>query len=325
MSYIVFLVLGTAMIVGLIGGHETGLTNWTIGEAPFVKGWSGTFSVLMAAGFAFVGVESAAVAAGEAENPRRTMPRAINSVFIRIMLFYIGAIAVVATLVAYTDPSLLSASEENIAASPFTIVFERAGLAIAAALMNAVVLTSVLSAGNSTLYIGSRLLYSMAGTGRAPRLFARTSSHGVPVWGVLATVAISMLGFLSSLVGDSVAYTWFYNATGLTGFIVWTGVCLAHLRFRAAWRAQGRSEGDLPYRARFFPVGTWFALIVFVGVIIGQGAALIVSDSGFTWYGLLAAYIGLPIAVALWLGYKLVRGSRPTPPAELDLSADDVL
>lgn len=193
-TIIVFLVLGTAMIVGLIGGHEAGLTNWTIGEAPFVKGWSGTFSVLMAAGFAFVGVESAAVAAGEAENPRQTMPRAINSVFIRIMLFHIGAIVVVATLMAYT---------------------------------------------------------------------------------------------------------WFYNATGLTGFIAWTGVCLAHLRFRAAWRAQGRGERDLPYRARFFPVGTWFALVVFVGVIIGQGAALIMSDSGFTWYGLLAAYIGLPIAVAL--------------------------
>ena len=321
-TIIVFLILGVAMIAGIIGGHEVGLSNWTTGEAPFVGGWSGTFSVLMVAGFSFVGVESAAVAAGEAENPRRTMPRAINSVFVRIMLFYIGAIIVVATLVVYTDPSLLNASEENIAASPFTIVFERAGLAIAAAFMNAVVLTSVLSAGNSTLYVGSRLLYSMAGVGRAPRLFARTSSHGVPVWGVLATVTISMLGFLSSLVGDSVAYTWFYNATGLTGLIVWTGVCLAHLRFRAAWKAQGRDEGELPYRARLFPVGTWFALIVFVGVIIGQGVALAIS--GFTWYGLLVAYIGLPIAVALWLGYKLVRGSRPTPPAELDLSADDV-
>ena len=82
-TIIVFLVLGAAMIAGIIGGHEAGLTNWTIGEAPFVHGWSGTFSVFMAAGFAFVGVESAAVAAGEAENPRRTMPRAINSVFIR--------------------------------------------------------------------------------------------------------------------------------------------------------------------------------------------------------------------------------------------------
>ena len=69
-------------------------------------------------------------------------------------------------------------------------------------------------------------------------------------------------------------------------------------------------------------MGTWFALIVFVGVIIGQGVALAIS--GFTWYGLLVAYIGLPIAVALWLGYRLVRGSRPVPPGEIDLSADDV-
>ncbi|MDO4243642.1 MAG: amino acid permease [Actinomyces sp.] len=321
-TIIVFLILGLAMIVGIMGGHEGGLSNWTTGEAPFVGGWAGTTSVLMVAGFSFIGVESAAVAAGEAENPRTTMPRAINSVFLRIMIFYVGAIAVVSTLVAYTDPNLLQASEENIAASPFTLVFERAGLAIAAAFMNAVVLTSVLSAGNSTLYVGSRLLYSMAGAGRAPRVFGRVSRSGVPVWGVLATVGISMLGFLSSLVGDSVAYTWFYNATGLTGFIVWVGVCLAHLRFRAAWKAQGRTVEDLPYRAKLFPVGTWFSLIVFVLVIIGQGVNLALA--GFTWYGLLVAYIGLPIAVALWLGFKLVRGSRPTPLAEIDLSADDV-
>lgn len=321
-TIIVFLILGVAMIAGIIGGHDNGLSNWTTGEAPFVGGPAGTFSVLMVAGFSFIGVESAAVAAGEAENPRRTMPRAINSVFMRIMLFYIGAIIVVATLVTYTDPNLLNASESNIAASPFTIVFERAGLAVAAALMNAVVLTSVLSAGNSALYISARLLYSMAGARRAPRLFARTSRHGVPVWSVLATVLISMLGFLSSLVGDSVAYSWFYNATGLTGLIVWVGVCLAHLRFRAAWKQQGRSVEELPYRARLFPVGTWFALVVFVGVIVGQGIGLVVA--GFTWYGLLVAYVGLPITVALWLGYRLVRGSRVIPLEDIDLSASDV-
>jgi len=160
-TVIVFLIAGIAMIFGVLGGASPGTSNWTTGEAPFVGGPVAIFTIFMVAGFSFVGVESAAVAAGEAENPRRTMPRAINSVFVRIMLFYIGAIIVVATLVVYTDPSLLSASEENIAASPFTIVFERAGLAIAAAFMNAVVLTSVLSAGNSTLYVGSRLLYSI--------------------------------------------------------------------------------------------------------------------------------------------------------------------
>ena len=322
-TIIVFLIVGVAMIVGIVGGHEAGYSHWTSGEAPFVGGAAGTFSVLMAAGFSFIGVESAAVAAGEAESPRTTMPRAINSVFVRIMLFYVGAIAIVSTLVAYTDPSLLTSSEENIAASPFTIVFERAGLALAAAFMNAVVLTSVLSAGNSALYVASRLLYSMACAGRAPRALARVSSNGVPMWSVLATVAISMLGFLSSLVGDSIAYTWFYNATGLTGFIVWVGVCLAHLRFRAAWRVQGRAVADLPYRAWLFPVGTWFALIVFIAVILGQGVALVLS-SGFTWYGLLVAYIGLPITLTLWLGYRWHHGSRPAPLGQIDLSASDV-
>ena len=189
--------------------------------------------------------------------------------------------------------------------------------------MNAVVLTSVLSAGNSALYISSRLLYAMAHAGRAPRCFGRTSARGVPVWGLLATVAVSTLGFLSSLVGDSVAYTWFYNATGLTGFLVWAGVCAAHLRFRAAWKAQGRSVSDLPYRARLFPVGTWFALIVFIGVIVRQGASLVVSGD-FSWYGILVAYVGLPVTIVLWLGYKFKRRSRLVPLEAMDLSADDV-
>lgn len=86
--------------------------------------------------------------------------------------------------------------------------------------MNAVVLASIRSAGNSTLYAGSRLLYSMAHTHWAPRIFGRVSRHGVPVWGVLPTAPISSLAFLSSFVGDSTVSTWLYKATGLSGFIV---------------------------------------------------------------------------------------------------------
>lgn len=318
---LVFLVLGLAMILGIMRGHAGGLANWTTGEAPFVGGWSGAFTILMLAGFSFIGVESAAVAAGEAENPRVTMPRAINSVFLRILIFYVGAIFVVATLLPYTDPNLLDASESNIAASPFTLVFQRAGLAAAAAVMNAVILTSVLSAGNSTLYIGSRLLHSMALTGRAPRFFAQVSRHGVPVWGVLVTAAISSLAFASSFVGDSVAYTWLYNATGLSGFIVWVCVCIAHLRFRRAWVAQGRAVSDLPFRAKLFPWGTWLALAICIAVIIGQG--IVVLLYGFSWVGILTAYLGLPVAIALYVGYKLARRTRLVPLETMDLTGGD--
>lgn len=321
-TVIVFLVVGVLMIVGIMGGHSPGLRNWTVGEAPFVGGWQGAFTILMVAGFSFIGVESVAVAAGEARDPRRTMPRAVNSVFWRILIFYTGAIAVVATLLPYTDPNLLRGSESNVAASPFTLVFERAGLATAAAVMNAVILTSVLSAGNSALYISSRLTYSMAHVRRAPRFFARTTRHGVPVWGVVFTVAVASLAFLASLVGDSVVYTWLYNATGLSGFIVWGCICISHLRFRAAWRRQGHAVSELPYRTRFYPLGTWFALVLCVVVIIGQGLVIVLN--GFSWYGLLVAYVGLPVAVLLYLGYKLWGHSRLVPLERIDLSADDV-
>ena len=189
-TIIIFLIVGVAMIFGIMGGQATGFSNWTRGEAPFVGGVLGTFSILMVAGFSFIGTESAAVAAGEVEDPKHSMPKAINSVFWRILLFYIGAIFVISTLIPYTDPNLLAASETNVAASPFTLVFERAGLAAAASVINAVILTSVLSAGNSTVYIGSRLLYSLAHHGQAPKAFGKVTRHGVPVAGVLFTALI---------------------------------------------------------------------------------------------------------------------------------------
>lgn len=319
-TVIVFLIVGVLMIAGILQGHTRGLANWTTGEAPFIGGWQGIFTILMVTGFSFVGVEAAAVTAGEAQDPKRTMPKAINSVFVRILVFYVGAILVVATIIPYTDPNLLQGSESNIAASPFTLVFRHAGLVAAAAVMNAVILTSVLSAGNSVLYIASRLLYSMARSGRAPRFLARTTRHGVPIWGVVLTTASASLAFFASFVGDSVVYTWLYNATGLSGFIVWLCVCIAHLRFRAAWTRQGKPVSDLPYRAKLYPLGTWFALVLCIVVIIGQG--VVVALTGFSWYGMLVAYVGLPLAVALYLGFKWARHTRIVPLDKIDLTEE---
>lgn len=323
-TIIVFLVVGVLMIFGIMGGHTQGLENWVSGDAPFVGGAAGTFSILMVAGFSFVGVESAAITAGEAENPVRTMPRAINSVFWRILLFYIASIVVISIIIPYTDPNLLQASEDNVAASPFTLVFRRAGLAAAASVMNAVVLTSVLSAGNSTLYCGSRLLYSMSKDHNAPRVFSKVSRHGVPTMAVLGTALAASLAFLSSRVGDSVIYTWLYNATGLTGFITWLGICLAHLRFRAGMKAQNRSVATLPYKAKLYPFGTIFATIVCTLVIIGQGY-LAITDEGISWEGILVAYIGLPIAIALFIGHKLINHTSRVALTDIDFEAPDTI
>jgi len=140
------------------------------------------------------------LAAAETDDPRRNVPKAIKSVFWRILLFYIGSILIVGTLISYTNPSLLHGDESHVALSPFTMVFQhlpRFGF-YAASLMNAVILSAVLSCGNSSMYVASRMLYAMAHSGKAPRLFGRVNARGVPTAALLVTGAVSALAFFST-------------------------------------------------------------------------------------------------------------------------------
>ena len=144
MTVIVFLFVGALLIFG-IGAESPGFTNWTVGEAPFVGGWAAVLGIFMIAGFSFQGTEMIGVAAGESENPKENVPKAVNNIFWRILLFYLGSFTVIGFLIPYTDPNLLNSSVENISISPFTLVFERFGLPAAAGILNAVILTAVLS------------------------------------------------------------------------------------------------------------------------------------------------------------------------------------
>ena len=178
---IIFLIVGVLMIVGIMkSGENAGFHNWTLdagedGKAPFLHGVGGIVGILMVAAFSFSNTELVGLSAAESENPKEDVPRAIHSVFWRLMIFYLGTIFVVATLILFTEPSLLDASEDNVAASPFTIIFRNAGFAAAASLMNAVILTSVLSCGNSSMYAASRTMQHMAESGDAPKFFANIS------------------------------------------------------------------------------------------------------------------------------------------------------
>ena len=229
-TVVVFLISGTLMIFGIFN-DSPGVQNWTAGDAPFHGGFLSIISVFMIAGFSFQGTELVGVAAGESSNPRRDVPRAIKTVFWRIMFFYIGAIAIIGTLIPYTDPNLLRDSAADIAYSPFTLVFERMGVAAAAAVMNAVILTAILSAGNSGLYASTRMLHSMS---------------------------------------EDTAYTWLLNVSGLSGFIVWLGIAACHWRFRRAYVKQGHSLDELPYKAPFFPFGPILAFGMCLIVLLGQ-------------------------------------------------------
>ncbi|MFS0889952.1 amino acid permease [Peribacillus frigoritolerans] len=307
-AIICFIIIGLLTILGIFGGKVIGFENFTMDEAPFKGGFLSIISIFLIAGFSFQGTELVGIAAGESEEPEKNVPNAIRQVFWRILLFYIGAILILGLLIPYTSPSLLNGNVENISVSPFTLVFERAGLAFAASVMNAVVLTSLLSAGNSGLYASTRMLWSMAKDHQAPKFLAKVNRRGIPMNALIMTSIIGGFAFLTSIFGDHV-FTWLLNASGLTGFIAWIGIAISHYRFRRAYVVQGGDLNELKYKAKWFPFGPILSFTLCILVIAGQNYGAFLSGS-IDWYGVAVSYIGLPIFLGVWLGYKIYHKTK---------------
>ena len=317
-TVLVFLFAGIMMILG-VGGNSPGFSNWTTGEAPFVGGLGAILGVFMIAGFSFQGTELVGIAAGESEDPEKNVPKAINTVFWRILIFYIGALTVVGFILPYTDENLLKTDITNIAVSPFTLVFNRAGLGTAASLMNAVILTSVLSCANSGIYASARMLYAMSKEGKAPQVFTKLNSRGVPANAIYVTVAFGLVAFITSLVGEGAAYSWLLNLSGMVGFIAWLGISISHYRFRLAFAKQGLDPNLLKYKAKCFPLGPLLAFALCALVIVGQNYNAFMGDT-IDWYSLTASYIGIPAFLAIYLGYKYSRKTKLIPLDQVDLN-----
>lgn len=306
-TVIIFIAVGVLMIIGIFRGAENaGWHNWQIGEAPFVGGFSAMIGVAMIVGFSFQGTELIGIAAGESKNPGKNIPKAVRQVFWRILLFYVFAILVISLIIPYMDPRLLRNDVSDISVSPFTLVFENAGLLSAAAVMNAVILTAVLSAGNSGMYASTRMLYTLAKEGKAPKIFSRLSPGGVPRYALIATTVVAALCFLSSMFGNQVVYLWLLNTSGMTGFIAWLGIAISHYRFRKGYMLQGYDLNKLPYRSGFFPIGPIFAFVLCLVITLGQNYQAFLADK-IDWYGVIATYIGIPLFLVIWFGYKLVK------------------
>lgn len=320
---IIFLIIGVLLILGVIGEGSPGFTNWTAGDAPFVGGFPSIVGIFMIAAFSFQGTELVGIAAGESEDPRKNVPKAINNVFWRILLFYIGTMLVIGFLLPYTDPNLLKSGVENVAVSPFTLALHRTGLTAAASIMNFVLLTAVLSCGNSGLYASTRMLCALADEGKAPKAFARVNKRGVPVNALLATTAFGLLAFLTSLIGEGTAYTWLLNLSGMTGFVVWLGIAICHYRFRRAFIAQGKSLDELIYRASCFPFGVFLALLLCIVVMLGQNYGAFTGNE-VDWQGAIATYIGIPIIFIFYFWYKWKHHTKIIPLTEIDLSKPDI-
>lgn len=318
LAIIAFIIIGIWMIAKIMLTPGTSaFANWSVGEAPFVGGFQALIGVAMIAGFSFQGTEMVGVAAGESKDPQKTIPVAIKQIFWRILLFYIVCIFIIGTLVAYNDPRLLqAAATEDVALSPFTLLYEKAGFAFAASMMNAVILTAILSAGNSGMYSSTRMLFDMARKGSAPKLFAHLDPRGVPMNALYATTAIAALCFLTTFLGEQEVFNWLLNMSGMCGFIVWLGIAISHYRFRKGYLAQGYQLEGLAYRAKFFPFAPWFAFVLCSIVVLGQNYQAVLDGE---WLAVLSTYIGILLFLVIWLGYKWKYKTKLVSYQEMDV------
>ncbi|BGP39401.1 Basic amino-acid permease [Rhodotorula kratochvilovae] len=312
-AVVIFFFLGIAVNAGgNTTGEYIGARNWTHGEAPFVNGFAGFASLFVSAAFAYGGTESIGITAGETKNPTRNMPRVIRNVFWRILIFYISTVVIIGFNVPYDYPNL---STKSTATSPFTLVFQFAGSKVGGSFMNAVILTSVLSAGNHALFAGARVLYGLAVIHQAPAVFRRTNSQGVPWVSVLAVGSVSLIFFGASFLpgGAAEIWTWCQNLVGVSNQLAWWTIGLASTRFRWAWAAQGRSVSELRFPN---PAGRWAGPIVLVVtsfIILVQGWS--VFRGTFDNIGFVSNYVELPIYLVLYLAWRLIHFRRIRTPS----------
>jgi len=320
-----------ALIVDLGGGptHDRiGFRYWKnpgamelyISSDPNTGRFLGLFSTLVNAAFSYGGVETVAVAAGEAENPRKNIPKAVRRVFWRILFFYVLGSLAIGVLVPYNDPNLLSAQANGAsgaAQSPWVIAIYRAGIPALPSIINAVILTSASSSANAFLYVGSRYLYALAQNGQAPRFLLRCSKAGVPYYCVAITASISLLTYMSCSTGANVVFEWFQNLTTIASLFTWCSICIAYIQFHKALKAQGIDRNTLVFKSPFQPYTAWAAFVFFALIIVFNG--FYCWSPTFDVDNFVTSYVGIPIFFVLYAFWKIFKRTKFIPPVDVDL------
>lgn len=243
------------------------------------------------------------------------MPLAIRQVFWRIIFVYMGS-AIFYGLTCPSNADGLVSAHASTLKSPMSIAIQNAGWAGGVHLVNAFIFVTCLSAINSSIYIGSRTLLFMAQDGKAPKILGWCNRRGVPVWAILFTNACGALSMMNVSQGAGKAYTYIVNLSGVSTFLVWGAISFIHIRFRAAWHAQGYSAADLPFKSFGYPINAWFGLAANMFLAIIQGWA---NFSPWNAAGFVDAYILLPLFPVIYFAYKLIFRTRLHSLQEVDL------
>lgn len=284
--------------------------------AKFVGFWS----TLVQAGFSYQGTELVGIAAGETVNPRKTVPSAIKKTFYRIILLFVLTIFFIGILIPYTNKSLIS-DKEDASASPLVIAAKLASVRVLPTLINAVLLLVVLSAANSNVYSGSRIILGLAQAGFAPGILQRISRHGVPVYAVFFTALFGLLAFLNLSHSGATVFNWLTNIVSLAGFISWVCMQVCHIAFMRALEAREMDRGTLPYKAPLQPYFAYFGIASNLIIIVTQGFTAFLPWNTTKFF---VAYISPIIFVVFYLGHKLIYRTSFVRPGEADIYTGQV-
>ncbi|KAB2338055.1 amino acid permease [Cytobacillus depressus] len=298
-----FIVIGFAAIFGIIPltDRPTPMFQNLAPAGLFPAGIAILFVTMMNVIFSYQGSELIGIAAGESEEPEKNIPRAIRNVLVRIVVFYISSIIVLSAIFPSTELGLLE--------SPFVTIMDLARIPYAADIMNFVILTAILSVGNSCLYASTRLLWAMAREGMAPKRFGTLSKRKVPFAALVFTMVFSLLSLLTSVVAADTVFVLLMSIAGISVTISWIGIALSQLMFRRKYIQAGGKLEDLKYKVPFYPLVPIICIVFCVGIL------LFLAFDPTQLVGLLIG-IGFLVACILYYRFRISKNSNIPPNQE---------
>lgn len=290
-AVVAFLIIGVVFLLGGTPADPPGLANLTEHGGFMPMGIAGIAAGLLVVAFAFGGIEIVAVAAAETADPARNVSRVIRTIVWRILLFYMGSVALMVIALPWDS--------ESLGTSPFVAVLDRAGLPGLGAILGLIIVIALLSSLNANLYGASRMVFSLSSRGLAPRALTKVNARQVPVAAVLTSTAFGFVAVLLNYLWAEAILGILLNIVGSTLIVTWLATLISHLILR---RRAERNGEHLPMRGWGFPFTNWFALLV-VAVIVGLG--LTVPDVRFQ---ILAT--ALLVVALLIVGHLVARLER---------------
>ena len=294
-AIVLFMVFGILLTTGLSPRPAIGFSNLFAHGGFLATGWAGVWKAMVFVIFSYLGSEIVAVTSGEAEMPQTAVPRAMRSMVWRLIIFYLGSITLLVSIVPWTQIQ----PGADLTASPFVKVFQLIGVPAAAHVVNFVVITAAASSMNCNLYLVSRIMFSLARGGYAPAVFGRVSARGTPVPALVVSAAGLGLATVVAVLYPDSAFVYLFGVSLFGGLYGWLIIFVTHLYFRPKWEAMGRPR--LPVRMIGYPYTS----------LLGAGA--ITAILGATWWveGMRVTLIaGIPWMAGLTVAYVVTRRNR---------------